>query len=149
MKKTLALLLVATAVTGCISGKKGPDETLVLENMPLTLPPNFELRPPRQAQPVAIQQGRKEAKKLILGAETPKKADTKVETSDSWLIEKAGGDIRNQSIREIMAEEARKDPAEETEKGWFSGMFSDDDAEPTLEELAELSRQKKENDHNN
>jgi len=146
MKKTMALLLVATALTGCISGKKGPDETVVLENMPLTLPPNFELRPPRKAEPVALTRGRKEAKKLILGAETETKPEAKVETSDSWLIEKAGGDTRNKSIREIMAEEADVSVEEKAqEKGFFSSMFNEEEnQDPTLEELAEMTRKEKE-----
>ena len=145
MKKALALVLVATAITGCMSGKKGPDETVVLENMPLTLPPNFELRPPRQAEPVALTRGRKQAQQLILGADKATNTAPKVETRDSWLVEKAGGEARNQSIRDIMAEEEMsKSETKDEKKGWFSSMFDDSaSADPTLEELAELSRKKK------
>lgn len=145
MRKTMAIILVATALTGCISGKKGPDETMVIENLPLTLPPSFELRPPRQGDSVAVERSREEAQRLILGEETelPKSTSTKAE--DSWLIDKIGGDSRNQSIREIMATESRKVPQEEKKDGWFSGLFDDEEnLDPTLEELAEISRQKKE-----
>jgi hypothetical protein len=144
MRKTLALLLVATALTGCISGKKGPDETLVIEHLPLTLPPSFELRPPRVGESIATKRNREEAQRLILGKEIEGSKTTTEKSTDSWLIEKAGGDARNQYIREILSDEAREAPVEEKKTGWFSDVFSDaENSDPTIEELAEISRQRK------
>ena len=54
MKKFLLLLSVVLSLSlgACSSDKeaiyKAPDETKVKENRPLTLPPDFELRPPRK-----------------------------------------------------------------------------------------------------
>lgn len=149
MKKAIAVMLVGVALTGCISGKQGPDETVVLENLPLTIPPNFELRPPRQGESITVQRNREQAQKLILGEKPEAQKATK--QTASWLVEKAGGEERNADIRELMAEESRVKPeeAKKAQKGWFSGLFSEEESDPTLEELAEISRQKKEQEKQN
>ena len=49
MKKIICLLL-CLGLLACSSAKKAiyqaPDESLVIQNRPLTLPPEYELRPP-------------------------------------------------------------------------------------------------------
>ncbi|MBP5160641.1 MAG: DUF3035 domain-containing protein [Alphaproteobacteria bacterium] len=49
MKKIICLLL-CIGLLACSSAKKAiyqaPDESLVIQNRPLTLPPEYELRPP-------------------------------------------------------------------------------------------------------
>lgn len=139
MRKFIALVLVSTALTGCLgSGKKGPNEMAVLDSVPLTLPPNFELRPPREGESRAVQMANAKAEALILGknVEDEMKSQTP-KAADNWLVEKAGGEMRNLSIRELMAEEARKN-GEQEEKGVFSKLLDDTPEDPTLEELAEM-----------
>lgn len=49
MKKIVCILL-CLSLLACSSAKKSiyraPDESLVIQNRPLTLPPEYELRPP-------------------------------------------------------------------------------------------------------
>jgi hypothetical protein len=54
----LAVLAAASAATGCASvsravgaGKVSPDEFRVVSQAPLTLPPDYSLRPPRPGEP--------------------------------------------------------------------------------------------------
>ena len=51
MKKIILCVLLCVCLSGC--SKKGaifsaPDETLIKENPPLTVPPDYTLRPPVQ-----------------------------------------------------------------------------------------------------
>lgn len=139
MYKLMTLVVASVVLTGCLGSKRGPDEMTVVDSAPLTLPLSFELRPPRQGQAPAVINSNKKAKTLILGVENIK--STAPETTESWLIEKAGGSNRNQSIREIMAAEEHDARQNKKEEGWLEGMLSDDvNTDPTLEELAEIAK---------
>ena len=50
MKNLILMLLMAFAVTACTSKStiyRAPDETKISERKDLTLPPDYELRPPK------------------------------------------------------------------------------------------------------
>ena len=141
MYKMMALVVVSAALTGCLGGKNAPDEMAVIDHAPLTLPPSFELRPPRQGYAPATAAANKKAQDLILGK---KERQQQATTTDNWLIEKAGGETRNASIRELMAEESRDGNVDAEKEGWLEGMFSEEkNADPTLEELAEMAKKEK------
>lgn len=145
LTQVLAVVLVATSLTGCFGGKRGPDEMAVLDSVPLTLPPSFELRPPREGQTAEIRAAHARAEALVLGKTATARAAAEAETvkGDGWLVNKAGGNTRNKSIREIMAEEARNEP--EQKGTWLDRTLGrTESAEPTIEELAEISRKEKE-----
>lgn len=143
MRKFLALVFVSTALTACLGPKQGPNEMAVLESVPLTLPPNFELRPPRQGQSKAVEMANAKAEALILGHKVSNAIQHAPETKakDNWLVKQAGGETRNRSIREIMAEEAQSANATQEKKGAFSKLINGEKEDPTLEELMEMEKE--------
>ena len=142
MYKKLLLALLPIALTGCLSSRGGPDETSVLDAAPLTLPPSFELRPPRTSDAGEILEAAqqkddvaKQAAATILG----EKKEMKIEKpqADAWLVKKAGGDLRNTTIREIMALEefrAKQAAEKEAKKGWFEKNFGKEETPESIEE---------------
>ena len=51
MKKIILCLLIGIAISGCAKKSaiyNAPDESLIKENQPLTVPPDYTLRPPAE-----------------------------------------------------------------------------------------------------
>lgn len=134
MRKVLLLAALPFVLTGCLGEKNAPDATLVADAPALVIPANFELRPPRTNDAGEAIVGdvseesleiRREAQGLILGGEAQKQMPT-ASTNDSWLLEQAGVETRNSSIRSIMKREQQAavlKQKEEKSKGWFSRNF--------------------------
>ncbi len=128
MKKTALLVCMAVVLVGCgapLVGNKGtPDETMVVDAPPLTLPPRFDLRPPRE--------GEDAAEDLLRNQPA-----TAIEKEDSWLIEKAGridSDIRNkldpkvETPKEDVKKEEEFKEKGSTKAGWWQFWAEDDEA---------------------
>lgn len=93
--------------------RKQPDEFQVLDRQPLSMPPQYGLRPPMPGAPSkAIQDPQAKAKQALLG-------DTQqIPTSSSAekeLLEKAAAPEKDPSIRSKLAEE--QEPAVESAPG--------------------------------
>ncbi|MFT7144906.1 MAG: hypothetical protein ACI9TY_001670 [Alphaproteobacteria bacterium] len=147
MYKLMTLVVASVVLTGCLSSKKGPDEMAVLDSAPLTLPPSFELRPPRQGQAPAVIHSNKKAKDLILGDKKVEK--TVSHSNDAWLLNEAGADASHINIREVMAAESRTEAKEVKQKGWFESMFSEEEnTDPSLEDLIEIAKDEEKNKNN-
>ena len=113
------LALVALAVSACseslFSSGKLPDETRVIDGPTLAVPPQFNLRPPREGEAYEdrlSEQKTREAQTLIMGGESPS-ATTSTPTEE-WLLMQAGQADPN--IREALTTSATT-PQEE--KGGF------------------------------
>ena len=107
----LALLLVGCgADTGKILGleKKAPDEFTVFTRAPLSLPPDYGLRPPNpDAKRDQDTAPRDEAKNVLLGKKTVTKADLANKTpGDVALLTKAGALDANPQIRRVVDDES-------------------------------------------
>lgn len=151
MRKLLMLALMPVVLTGCIGGKNAPDATLVADAPALVIPPNFELRPPRTDENgVAMPQStseesrelRREAQNILVGGEaSPKPSSQLQQANDTWLIQKAGGERRNVSIRELMQREQQTSvlkAKEKESKGWFSRTFGGSSDDVDAVDTAEL-----------
>ena len=132
--RTLFLMLLMVGLMSCDSikektglTKQSPDEFTVITKAPLIMPPKFSLRPPRPGakQLKVIQPGERARKALFAGASrnrnTADKAKTmgrnaligaalpkntaQVKGSELKLLEKAGVDGANSSIRQIVNKE--------------------------------------------
>ncbi len=137
------LAATAVALTACgetsgkLLGKSLPDETQVIDGPTLALPPQFDLRPPRESQDyesVLRAQKGEEARSLITGtsATVPVDATAAVPAGDEWLVNKTAaqtGVVADPGVREDLRV---KDPAElkaeedaKAKKGligrWFGG----------------------------
>ncbi len=140
MRRMMALLAgagLALALSGCgetkvLGGRKAPDETQVVDGPNLVLPPNFDLRPPRQAdnyESILQQQKNAEARKLIAG-QTAAVSATAPAGADQWLLNQAGRVDEN--IRTELDKDDAVDVAKEQDvkkKRFWSGWFSSSDDE--------------------
>jgi hypothetical protein len=80
--------------------KKAPDEFQVYENEPLSVPPNFELRPPIEG---VIESDEGDNKKIIFSNDD--KTDEKLTLSDEILLITAGKKEIKENIRKIINDE--------------------------------------------
>jgi len=109
MNKPMALLAVlaaASAASGCSSlsqavGGRGtaPDEFRVVTQAPLTLPPDYNLRPPRpgEPRPQELQPGQ-EARAALFGQDVGQAASS----GERSLVTTAGADAANPDIRDTI-----------------------------------------------
>lgn len=112
----LLVMVVSLGITGCEGikdqfglGKSSPDEFSVVTRAPLSLPPDFRLRPPepgaaRPQESSAIER----AQAALMGAGRDRGTDGKtVQRSDgeSALLSQAGTEIAKSDIRKVINEE--------------------------------------------
>lgn len=109
INKLLLLLLAPFALAGCISTSgKAPDELSVIEGPPLWLPPDYELRPPREASSDNLRRGPQS-----LQTELP----IQTSASEDWLLQQAGAEKRDPNIRaELVEDKVTEEETKEKEK---------------------------------
>lgn len=118
MKKQTALVLTlaaATLLAGCDSARKAltqtkaaPDEFAVYTRAPLTMPPDYGLRPPTngKAEETSVVSTREEARRVLLGSPTAQTQPIEAATpGTSVLLAKAGVDRAEPGIRDIVDRE--------------------------------------------
>jgi len=107
----LAVLAAATAATGCASvsraigaTKVAPDEFRVVTQAPLSLPPDYNLRPPRpgEARPQELQPA-DEARVALFGEEVGQAASQ----GERTLVTAAGAGAADPNIRDTIDFEAQ------------------------------------------
>lgn len=126
-KGSLTMVGMAVVLAGCGStggkllGKSLPDETQVIDGPNLALPPQFELRPPREStdyESVLRAQKGAEARSLIttgtsatdIAGEAP--ASGEVPASDAWLLDKTNaraGVVADPNVRNALANPSAED----------------------------------------
>lgn len=106
MKNVKKALILASlvALTACSSvkkelgvGRQSPDEFTVVKRAPLTLPPDYNLRPPSDGSAVQESEAVQQAKTIVLG--TPA-ATVEAGNAETAIMQKMGTDKRNPSIRD-------------------------------------------------
>ena len=110
--KTFALLTasaVVLALSGCGSvkkelgvGRQSPDEFMVVKRAPLTLPPDYDLRPPSADSAPPAQLAANQAKTQMLGSAG---GDVEKATADQALLGKMGATNANPDIRNTIDKE--------------------------------------------
>lgn len=106
--------------------KEAPDEFMVISNPPLSVPPDFSLRPPQAKN--AAKPGRdvsKKARTTLFKSDAEKPADDVDTVGESTLLEKTGEADPN--IREILHQENTVVEEKKQEKGFFDRLFGDDE----------------------
>lgn len=118
-KTPLLLAALALTLTAC-GGMKNPlertlpDETQVLAGPSLSLPPSFELRPPREG----------EASEALLRAPTAQAVSGT--GAESWLVNQAqtqAGTVRDENIRTDLDAKATADKAAEAAETEKKGLL--------------------------
>lgn len=145
---TWALLAAAVLLAGCgnsagkLMGKSLPDETQVIDGPTLALPPQYELRPPREStdyESVLRAQKTVEAQSLITGVSATAVAPAmgSVPAGDEWLLQQTSqqlGVVADPGVREdlrvVTPEELQAREDAKTKKGllgrWFGGQSDDE-----------------------
>lgn len=127
MQKFVSILMVSFVVTACgsnglIASRGAPDELRVIDAPPLTLPPNFDLRPPRAGEKgqLTVRKHAEKAEAIVLqdGQKKP------LQNAD-WLVKQAGGDERDPDIRLKLDVESEVEEAE-VNQGWFGRVFGEE-----------------------
>lgn len=98
-RKTILLLTAATAAfaaTACSSGPQTPDEFRVVRKAPLTVPPEYNLRPPApgESRPQELTADAA-ARVAVFGADIGREATQ----GEKLLVKQAGGDAVERTIR--------------------------------------------------
>lgn len=97
---TLAVLATTVAVTGCAGGRAAePDEFRVVTIAPLTVPPEYNLRPPRPGEPRPEEiYPDQAARAALFGAQ----GDYQGTDGEALLVARAGGGEADPFIRAII-----------------------------------------------
>jgi hypothetical protein len=170
MYRSVRLLPVVCllALAACSSGdvadtlglnKEAPDEFVVVSRPPLSLPPDFELSPPRPGAegPNAINT-QNEARKLLLGTDTPAAsldelqvptgdtAVTPVLTSDAptaasaSFLKSIGADAASPDIRLQLGEDITAIPEKKESQTLYEDWLNEDAGEPVVDPAKESER---------
>jgi len=114
--------------------KKAPDEYQVYENKPLTLPPNFDLRPPVDGN---IENKEESNEKLIFSEDNEK--DESLSLSDEILLISVGEKDSDRNIRKIINEE---NSIQEVEKSLLDQILDFDKIFEVQDESNEINAKK-------
>lgn len=141
-KLSLLALTVTLALSGCSSVKRelgiarnSPDEFVVVKRAPLTLPPEYVLRPPLTPDEArANSETVKAAETAVLG-EDKKKQTLKTTKSDSALLDKIGSTSADPDVRRRIEEENGYLALENRTLG--DRLIFWKDAEPSLDKAPE------------
>lgn len=94
--------------------RKPPDEFAVVKHAPLSLPPDFSLRPPRPgAQRPQEKETSQQAEETVFGGDV--ETDTTPSTGEQALLQQAGADNARPNIRQLVDRDvASMPPAQQT-----------------------------------
>ncbi len=132
------VLCLAFGLIGCSKGasvketlgfsKKSPDEFMVISHPPLSVPPEFGLRPPEMVTSTTTQSTtEKEAEEIIYGQKA-KVRSSNISKGEQNLLNNAGTNQANSNIRQELLEDEKRHTVEqmenkEEEEGWFDRMI--------------------------
>jgi hypothetical protein len=155
MKKSIALFLVTAPLLAACEGnmqqslglnREAPDEFTVVSRPPLSVPPEFTLRPPRPGEtPEAISADSK-ARSVLLspsmssGAATAVSATDTPSTAAASLLRRAGADSADSSIREKLGVDARTPLDTSNAKTLLEQLRGKEKREPTVDAEKEVER---------
>lgn len=84
-------------------GRNSPDEFMVVKRAPLTLPPDYDLRPPAEGSAPPAAEASTQAKTALMGSEAAE--DAPKGTAEDDILAKMGADKADPSIRAIISQE--------------------------------------------
>ena len=159
----LACLALLTACSGNSVrntlglGRSAPDEFSVVSRPPLSVPPEFELRPPRAGEAPQVTTAEEQARRQLLGTTAPPSsldelplftAETAVvpvisaeapSQAAASFLSKAGADKADESIRQKLATDSTR-VVEPKGKSLYEKIVGAETAEPVVDAPAEAER---------
>ncbi len=124
-------------------GRNPPDEFAVVERPPLSMPPDFALRPPRPGapRPQEVDTSKQASDVLFSGSG---KESSHVSASERALLEATGATEVEANVRDLVDREAsQKVSASPHLLARLLGMESDEKSATTVDAMAEAERLKK------
>lgn len=159
-----ALTLLAACSGGSVRdtlglNKDAPDEFVVVSRPPLSIPPEFELRPPRPGEPPRIPSAEAEARRQLLGTpsqpasldEAPQpsaatgvvpvlSADAPSDATSSFM-KRLGAGTADDTIREKLSTDAVTEPApDKKSESLYEEIVGSQKKEPTVDAKKEAER---------
>jgi len=111
-KKTISICCLSLALTACSSvrdelglNRHSPDEFTVIKRAPLSLPPQYNLRPPTGQQTAPTQQDLTQQTKQTVFGETEPTAEKQPDTPNDVLLKKLGVSEAQPNIRQVLDRE--------------------------------------------
>ena len=150
INKTCTLMVLLLAITACAGGFRNaaglsripPDEFKVVSNAPLTVPPEFILRPPvpgaKRPQEVDVQQ----QAKSILFESSSKNENSDESKSESIFLKKADAQTADPDIRNLLTQEEVDSAKVEKKKGFFDKMMSFASKNPDKDTVVNAAKEK-------
>jgi hypothetical protein len=122
--------------------RRAPDEFRVVSRPPLSVPPQFDLRPPG-VDGVGSIATRDRAQSLVLGDQSAKTTTGKT-TADSLFLQKAGAADANPNVKQELAEKRINEQLKKEDEGWWDKLSLDNNKkEPVVKAEGEAARIKK------
>jgi hypothetical protein len=173
MRLTRYRLLLCVLTVGACTGqevqetlgvnRKAPDEFVVYSRPPLSVPPEFDLKPPRPGEESPnVVTTEDQAREVLLGTKRPPatldeaaaKVDTSVETAvepvlssdapssaQSSFLSKAGADKADANIRQELAKDVVAEPKKKKQaQSLYESIVQDEKTEPVVDAKAEAER---------
>ncbi len=144
---TIAVLSLAllTACEGDVKSTLGldreaPDEFSVVSRPPLSLPPEFTLRPPRPGEAPLTPSADAKARALITGSSATPAATEAPQGAAQSLLKRAGADAADSNIREKLGVDARTAPDTSNAPTLLDKLNASKKNEPTVDATKETER---------
>jgi hypothetical protein len=149
------LLTLALSLTGCGSLKRSlglmpsaPDEFAVSTNSPLSVPPEFALRPPvtEKIKPAAISEAAPRDAKALLFSANGDERDNKSQGERSLLASAGVNQNEDMDIRSVLKQEyARREKEKSSKLGVFKSLVRWQDEEDPIVDAAKERKRLEEN----
>lgn len=145
MKRFLTMGVIAIAalgVTAC-AGSRTPDEFRVVRKAPLTVPPDYNLRPPApgEARPTELQPDA-QARVAVFGTDIGREASQ----GEKLFIQAAGGDATDRAVRQQVDYDAAQTLRKNRSFADMILSFGQAPREPVVDASAEAERLRAEGD---
>jgi len=158
MKSTLYITAAAFLLGACggntvkdVLGidRRAPDEFRVVSRPPLSVPPQFDLRPPG-VDGASTSESRDKAQSLVRGGDAAAPVNLKPaknpggSAADSMFLEKAGAANANPNVKQELAEKKINDQLEKEDRSWWEKISpGSDKKEPVVKAEGEAERLQK------
>ena len=139
------LLSVLVTLQGCSSfsslmpnNRTVPNEFKVISNPPLSLPPDFNLRPPQKDAPI-----KRNSPEILFGSDISNEAP--IDSADEGFLSLTGASNKSDNIRSILDQEQAKQIEEDGKKNVLDKVLSytrgdNEHKDPVVDSLAERKR---------
>ncbi len=146
----LALLLLAACSDGGVRetlglDRQAPDEFSVVSRPPLSLPPEFELRPPRPGEPPRGPSSNTKARALLIGEQPPSAAEASTvnegrSSAADRLLNRAGTAQADGDVRSKLDDDVRRTPDARGAGTLLDRVTGAPKAEPVIDAKKEAER---------